>query len=347
MASVLRCLQSVAPLQDGLGKGSTSVRVHNSNRQPAVLCAGALVLDTLVRPFYQLPWGTTAFVETIETRVGGSAANTARALGILQVPVRAVAMLGRDPAGETIRQELVRCNVDISCLETVDEPSPQTVVLVNSNGDRQFLHRKGCSDIAFREGLNFTPQCLSGIAHFHLASLFVVPHLRTNAPTMLQEAHTRGLTTSLDTSWDPDEEWMKVLEPCLPHLDILFMNEDEAAQIAGLKTVEAMARAAIGRGTGMVVIKQGHQGCRIYTESQSIACPSYDVQVRDTTGAGDCFVAGFLAACLEGAPHERAGLIANATGALSVQQVGAIEGLLSRSEQDAWMARTPLRGTGL
>ena len=159
---------------------------------------------------------------------------------------------------------------------------------------------------------------------------------------MLQEARARGLTTSLDTSWDTEDEWMKVLEPCLQHVDMLFMNEDEAAQIAGQQTVEAMARTAIGRGTGTVVIKKGRDGCRIYTESQDIACPAYDVQALDTTGAGDCFVAGFLAAWLEGAPPERAGLIANATGALSVQHVGAVEGLLPRSEQDAWMARTPL-----
>ena len=323
------------------------MRAHSPNQSSGVLCAGALVLDTIVRPFHQLSWGTTTFVETIETRVGGSAANTARALGILQIPVRVAATVGRDHAAETIRQELVRCNVDISCIESAEEPSPHTVVLVNSNGDRQFLHRRGCSDVAFREGLNFTPECMLGTTHFHLASLFVVPHLRTKAPAILQEARARGLTTSLDTSWDPEGEWIKVLEPCLPHVDILFMNEDEAAQIAYDKTIEAMARATVDRGTGMVVIKQSYQGCRIYTESQDIACPAYDVNVLDTTGAGDCFVAGFLAACLEGAPPEQAGLIANATGALSVQHVGAIDGLLPRPEQDAWMARTPLRRAGV
>jgi sugar/nucleoside kinase (ribokinase family) len=312
-----------------------------------VLCAGAAVLDTIVRPLGELRWGTTTFVDTIDARVGGSAANTARALGILGVPVRLAAVLGRDHAGDIIRRELARCNVDASAIETADEASPQTIVLVNTEGERQFLHRKGSSAIAFRHGFNFAPEQITGIAHFHIASLYVVPHLRSHAASMLREAHAHGLTTSLDTSWDPEGEWMKVLEPCLAHLDVLFMNEDEAAQLAGGGTVEALASAALREGTGMVAIKHSVQGCRIYSTSQQTTCPAYHVEVRDTTGAGDCFVAGFLAAYLEGALAERAGLFANATGALSVQQIGAVEGLLPRLEQETWMARTPLRNRPL
>ena len=301
------------------------------------------MLDTIVRPFGELHWGTTTFVDTIDARVGGSAANTARALGILNRPVRLAAVLGRDHAGDTIRGELARCNVDTSAIETADEPSAQTIVLVNANGDRQFLHRKGSSAIAFRDGFGFAPEQISGMAHFHVAGLYVVPHLRLHAASILRDAHTHGLTTSIDTSWDPEREWMKVLEPCLAHLDVLFMNEDEAAQLAGGGSIEALASTALRQGTGMVVIKQSRHGCRIYTPSHQTTCPAYRVDVCDTTGAGDCFVAGFLTAFLDGAPPERAGLFGNATGALSVQQIGAVEGLLSRTEQEAWMVRTPLR----
>jgi sugar/nucleoside kinase (ribokinase family) len=160
---------------------------------------------------------------------------------------------------------------------------------------------------------------------------------------MLRTARERGLTTSLDTCWDPHNEWTQVLEPCLPNLDILFMNEDEATQIASGRTMEVLARAVMEQGPAMVVIKLGREGCRIYTATQNVICPAYDVEARDTTGAGDCFVAGFLAAYLDGASAERAGSMGNGTGALSVQQIGAVDGLLPRPEQEAWMARTALR----
>jgi sugar/nucleoside kinase (ribokinase family) len=316
-------------------------RINSPNRT-GVLCAGAVVLDTLVRPFDELHWGTTTFIESVEPRVGGSAANTARALGILGVPVRIFAVLGPDDAADTIRQELSRCNVDLSCIETVPEPTPQTIVLVNRAGDRQFLHRRGCSEVAFSTGLSFTPAIISRMAHFHLAGLFVIPHVRTQAPAMLREA---GLTTSLDTCWDPQAEWMKVLEPCLPELDILFMNEDEAAQIGAGQSTTALAHGAMEKGTGMVVMKRSREGCRVYTSRQEIICPAYDVEPRDTTGAGDCFVAGFLAAHLEGAAPERAGPMGNAAGALSVLHIGAVEGLIPRPQMESWMAQTSIRQT--
>lgn len=317
-----------------------------SKRGTGILCAGALTLDTLVGPFKNLQWGTTTYVESIESRVGGSAANTARALRILGIPVRVSAFLGADGAADTILRELNRCGVDLSPIIKIEESTPQTVALVSSSGDRQFLHRKGCSELAFKNGLSFTPELTAGISHFHLASLFVVTHLPQQAPSMLERARIAGLTTSLDTCWDPLGEWMRVLRPCLSHLDILFINEDETKQCCGAdESAEDLARSMLRAGTGMVVIKRSSEGCRIYTQAEEIACPAYEVEARDSTGAGDCFVAGFLAAHLEGGSAHHAGLMGNAAGALSVQSIGAVEGLLPRVEMDQWMARTPLRVT--
>ncbi|MBV9264683.1 MAG: hypothetical protein JO061_00800 [Acidobacteriaceae bacterium] len=71
--------------------------------------------------------------------------------------------------------------------------------------------------------------------------------------------------------------------------------------------------------------------------------PAYDVSVKDTTGAGDCFAAGFLASWLDGASLREASQFANAVGALSVQAIGAVNGILSKRETAAWMASAPLR----
>jgi len=317
--------------------------VDCSSSRTGVLCAGALVLDTLVRPIDAIHWGTTTFIESIQPRVGGSAANTARALGILGVPVRVAASLGNDEAADVIRHELERCHVDDSFILAAGQPTPQTIVLVRSNGDRHFLHHKGCSETAFHTGLQFTPGLTAGIRHLHLASLFVVSNLRNQAASILRGARAAGLTTSLDTCWDPQGEWMPVLSGCLPELDVLFMNEDEAAQICAGNSLPETARQILASGPSLLVIKQGSKGCRIFTQAAETICPPYDVQPRDTTGAGDCFVAGFLAAYLEGAPPERAGLMGNAAGALSVQQIGAVEGLLPRTRLEQWMADTPRR----
>jgi sugar/nucleoside kinase (ribokinase family) len=67
------------------------------------------------------------------------------------------------------------------------------------------------------------------------------------------------------------------------------------------------------------------------------------VKAIDTTGAGDCFAAGFLAATLDGASLAEAGRFANAVAALSVQKIGAVTGVLSKPDTERWIAETPTR----
>jgi sugar/nucleoside kinase (ribokinase family) len=130
---------------------------------------------------------------------------------------------------------------------------------------------------------------------------------------------------------------MAHLASCLPDLDFLFMNEDEATMITGSSDPAVAAAVVLSKGVRTAVIKLSARGCAIYTHDCETICPAFDVEVNDTTGAGDCFVAGFLAASLSGASPEEAGKFANAVGALSVRSIGAVSGLKSASETRAWM----------
>jgi len=140
---------------------------------------------------------------------------------------------------------------------------------------------------------------------------------------------------------------MKVLAPCLRDRDILFMNEDEAAQVGSHQQAATVAEAILAAGTHTVVLKRGRNGCSIYTAGQRITCAAFAVKPCDTTGAGDSFVAGFLAAHLEGADPEGAGRMGNAVGALCVLRIGAVEGLLPRQQLEQWIAQTPIRNPDL
>jgi sugar/nucleoside kinase (ribokinase family) len=130
---------------------------------------------------------------------------------------------------------------------------------------------------------------------------------------------------------------MRDLAPCLPDLDYLFMNEDEARMATGAADPAAAARTVLELGARAAVIKLGPRGCGIYTAEGEFLCPAFDVPVKDTTGAGDCFVAGFLAARLKGADLYEAGRFANAVGAFSVQCVGAATGVKGFDETQSWM----------
>lgn len=306
-------------------------------KKPCIICSGSIVYDTLVYPFESSAWGTTRLVESVEYHVGGNAANTARAMAVLGTCVRLVGAVGNDSQAEFVLDELSLSGVDTQFVMRAEAPTATTVVLVNEAGDRQFLHRLGASQKAFSEPLQFTPSLLDNACHYHFASLYILPNLRVHGAEMLRRAKAAGLTTSLDTNWDAEGEWMRALAPCLEQLDILFMNEDEAFMVTGSKDPAQGARVVLQKGVRTAVMKLGGRGCAIYTDEKETLCPAFRVPVKDTTGAGDCFVAGFLDARQRGASWAEAGEFGNAVAAFSVQELGAVRGVVSREETEAWM----------
>ena len=311
-----------------------------------VLCCGNLVLDILVRPVDQFPWGTTTLVDSIEQHLGGNGASTSFALGKLGTPVRLVGMVGADDFGDVLVNQLAGAGVDTAWIARSAAPTATTVALVNSHGNRMFFHRLGASGEAFTDPVAFTSELTREMSHFHLASVFGLPKLRPQTAGLLRRAREAGLATSVDTQWDTRGRWMEDLAPCLPHTDLLFMNEDEARMLTGTSDPARAAAFMRDRGVATVVLKLSGRGCAVFGPGVTIECPAFDVPAVDTTGAGDCFVGAFLAALLRGISYADAAKFANAVGALVIQQLGAVEGVRSFAETEEWMrsAHVVVRG---
>jgi sugar/nucleoside kinase (ribokinase family) len=308
-----------------------------------VLCCGNIVVDISVRPVEQFQWGTTTWVDSIEQNLGGNGSNTSYTLGMLGVSVRLLGMVGRDPFGELALSILRSGGVDLTFVVRSQAPTTTTICPVNAEGNRLFLHRVGSSAEVFPEPIEFTPTMLTGMSHFHLANLFALPQMRLRAPESIRRAREAGLTTSLDTGWDARGRWLEDIAGCLPYVDLLFVNQDEARMLSGSSDPDQAARRMQALGARDVVIKLGAEGCAVFASEGAARFPAFDVDVVDTTGAGDCFVAGFLAALGEGRCYQEAAYFANAVGALSVQKLGAITGIRTRAETEAWIRTARVR----
>jgi sugar/nucleoside kinase (ribokinase family) len=306
-----------------------------------VLCSGSIVFDILVRPVDEVRWGTTNLVESIEYHVGGNGANTTIALGSLGIPARLIGTVGNDDQARLICERVQTAGVDTRWVTAVNAPTAASIAVVNRSGERMFLHRLGASKEAFASPIDFPDDLVEGMRHYHLASLFVLPRLREHATETLIGARRARLTTSLDTNWDPQGRWMRDLEPCLPHLDFMFANEDEARMISGASSPWDAAQVLLSKGVRVVVLKLGRRGCAIYTAESGCDCPGFVVDAKDTTGAGDCFVAGFLAARLNGDSLAEAGRFANAVAAKSVEKIGGAVDIPPYDQVKKWMAGTP------
>jgi len=149
--------------------------------------------------------------------------------------------------------------------------------------------------------------------------------------------------TSLDAAWDSLGRWLQELGPCLPNVDLLFVNQQQAHMLTGLEDPLDGAKALHEAGARTVVVKLGARGCMVLSRGGSFQVPAFEVETLDTTGAGDCFAGGFLAAIQRGYTEVEAARLANAVGALSVRRVGAVAGLLSWEETEEWMSMTKVR----
>lgn len=298
-----------------------------------------MVFDILVRPVEQLRWAATTLVETVSQQLGGNAGSTSYTLGKLGIPTFVVTLAGRDPEADAVIARLESASVNTSRLMRTDAPTSVAVSLVNQAGERALLYRLGAS------AEEFPSFPISGANHFHLAAVFRMKHLRTSAPAVLRQAKALGMTTSVDTQWDTEDEWMKVLAPSLPSTDLLFVNEDEARMLTGHGDAEAAARSLRDGGAKVVCVKLGPQGCAVFGEELRFTSPGFRVSAIDSTGAGDCFSAGYLAALQRNLSHRDAARIANAVGALSVQQLGATAGVRNWDETLAWMHSQPTVNT--
>ena len=304
-----------------------------------VLCCGSIVLDIMVRPVDRFQWGTTTWIEGIEINLGGNGANTSYTLGMLGVPARLLGMVGRDAFGEQAISILTPGGVDLSFLGRSEAPTTASVCPVNSEGNRLFLQRVGSSVEVYPEPIEFVPTLVAGMSHFHLANPFALPKMRGRAPESLRRAREAGLTTSLDTGWDARGRWMEDIGGCLPYVDLLFMNQDEARMLSGSEDPAQAAARMRELGASDVVIKLGAEGCAVFTGEGETRFPGFPVEAVDTTGAGDCFAGGFLAALAEGRSYAEAARFANAVGALCVQKLGAINGIRTRVETEEWLRK--------
>ncbi len=303
-----------------------------------VLCCGSIVLDIIVRPVDGFVFNTSVWVDAIEQQLGGNGASTSYTLAVLGAPVRLVGVVGRDSFGETALARLKSAGCDVSNICVSESRTATSVVVVNSAGDRALLHQPGASATAFSQGINFAPALIAGLSHFHFANPFSLPRLRTRTAEIVRAARAAGLTVSVDTGWDSKGRWLEDLGPCLPWTDLLFVNGEEARMLTGIEDPRGAARQLRELGAKTVVVKLGSAGCFVLHDAGEISSPAFNVHVVDTTGAGDCFAGGFLAALGRGASLEEAARFANAVAALNVQSAGATEGVLPYEETLAWIS---------
>ena len=301
-----------------------------------VACIGILVADVLAKPVDALPQkGRLETIDSIGLFTGGNAMTAALNLKKMGLASAVLGKVGRDAFGVFLESKLKEAGVDCRGLAWDDKvQTSASVAISGSDGERTFLHCVGANGTLSVEDVNW--EVIQDAKLIFLTGTFLLDTLDGKQTVQfLKRCKKLGKTTALDVCWDSRGRWGGLLDDAMPYIDLFMPSIEEAREIAGAENPEAISKVFFQRGVGHVIIKMGKQGCYVCEDARhsGLYIPAYPgVTAVDTTGAGDSFCSGFLAAYAKSVPFLECAKYANAAGALCVMAKGAATGMKSFEE---------------
>jgi sugar/nucleoside kinase (ribokinase family) len=298
-----------------------------------VLCAGEINVDLVLQGYTEFPEpGKEVLVRDSELVLGSATAIMAMGLARLGTKVAFVGRVGDDVWGRYCLDEMAGRGIDLTRVIRGGDLKTGVTVSITHPRDRALVTYLGA--ISALTGKDVPDSALAGLDHLHASSFFFQEGLRPDLPELFARAHRAGLTTSLDTGFDPSGRWDGGLRETLRETDLFFPNEVELEALTGCADPAAGLRA-LENGRTRVVAKLGAHGAMSLDRASVVHVPAYAVQTLDTTGAGDSFNAGFLHRFLQGAPLVECLRLGAACGALSTRGLGGTAAQPTLQEAEA------------
>ena len=288
---------------------------------------------------------------------GGAPANVAVALQRLGLPAGFVGKVGNDPFGEYLRESLAEAGVDTTYL-LVDKKARTTAVYVavwdDGRKDLCFYRNPGADMMITADEINDT--IFAGARCFHFGSITFIDEPSASAQRKaLRLARDKGLMISYDpnyrpTLWPDQKTAEKVIQDSFRYCHLAKISEEEWQVATGFEDLEAGIEAIMAKGVELLVISRGENGAIATNGDYRIELPGLEVDVVETTGAGDGFLGAIITELLP--EREKTGSLAaisedkirtalkraNAVGALTCKKPGAIPALPTRAETDQFIS---------
>ena len=312
--------------------------MHSPASARTIVTVGDVMVDTLVHIADAIRLDADNPAQVTRS-LGGQAANTAAWLRASDARVHLVGVLGDDSAARWVRDRVV--DLDIAhTLVTVPGPTGECVIITSNDGTRTMFPSSGANAlIGAPEVERELDDLIRGRpTHLHVSG-YAACHDVDFVDRLLTQASSEGVGTSMDsaalTATSSTDHWRTAHLAVLPHVDILLATAREVQSLRGLPSpanfsvddamsvaADLVSDASSGNWPEVIVMKAGPLGAFVITPSNVTHVPAQAEHVADTTGAGDAFAAGFLAALGRGSSVVEAAQQGTSVAAVAVTGIG-------------------------
>ncbi len=329
---------------------TTQQKASPQQTAPQVICLGEVLWDWLADQAGK----SLEQVESWTAYPGGAPANVACGLVKLGTPAAFIGCVGQDWDGQSLLQLLTSVGVNVAGVQCRDTTPTRAVYVVRSQlGDRQFAGFRGGGTTDFADAYlqaAMIPESLFTTAKFLVLGTLELAYTDSRAAIYraLALARVHQVKIVMDVNWrpmfwpDPNAAQARITS-LLPTVNILKLTDEEAMWL--LQTQDPGAIAQQYPNLEAVLITAGEQGCRYWLGGHQGQLPAFQVDVEDTTGAGDGFLAGFLHQLLQRGMENFTDAetvqelirYASAVGALTTMRAGAIAAQPTAAEVQAFL----------
>jgi fructokinase len=302
-----------------------------------VLCLGEALVDML--PDRR---GRLSDCDRFDAQQGGAPANVAVGLARLGRRVAFQGVVGDDPFGEFLAHRLTAEGVEVHLRRDPAARTGIAFIALDERGDRSFFSPalEHSADKRLRPE-DVDPALVARARWLH-AGLFahLLPAARDALRAALDAARAGGTLVSFDPNvrlhlWPDVADLRRACDELLPRCQLVKLSEDECEIATGERDPDRAAERLEAMGVALACVTLGERGAILRHRGRLLRAPAEQVEVVDTTGAGDGFLAGFLAALaaepdpIAASPDRlaRALAVANHVGGCACTRLGAVAGL--------------------
>jgi sugar/nucleoside kinase (ribokinase family) len=272
-------------------------------------------------------------VEAAVLTIGSSSVIMACGAARLGLRTAFIGLMGDDVLGRFMLEAMQERGIDTSsCIVDSKVATGMSIILVRPGGDRAILTFAG--SMTELKPKHIDTNRFSQARHLHIGSYFLLRKLQPALPEIFAGARRQGLTTSLDTNWDPLGQWH--VGDLLNHTDLFLPNEVEAQRITKQPDLQR-ALEKLAAVVPTLAVKKGADGGLARQGQVIVQLPPPPIDIVDTIGAGDSFDAGFLYGFLNHWPLDSSLRLALACGSLSTRAAGGTEAQPTLQEAERWL----------